>query len=288
MDEPPLGLIGVGLLGTALAERFCASGLRVVGFDREETRLEALEALGGTAARSAGEVVRGCARVVLSLPTSAVVAAVLREVRAELRPGQVVVDTTTGVPGDAVEAGRVLAGIGAGYLDATISGSSQQVRDRDVVVMAGGAAATFDRCADLFATFARRAYHVGPCGAGSALKLASNLVLGLNRAVLAEGLAFARGLGLDLETALEVFRDSAAYSRVMDTKGPKMIRGDFTPQARLSQHLKDVRLILDEAARTGAPAPLSTLHCRLLEAVERAGHGDLDNSAIIRAFDPPG
>lgn len=288
MDEPAVGLIGVGLLGTALAERFRASGLRVLGFDREPQRLEALEALGGTAARSAGEVVRGCPRIVLSLPTSAVVAAVLREVKGEFRPGQVVIDTTTGAPGDAAEAGRLLAGLGVGYLDATISGSSQQVRGCDVVVMAGGEAANFDRCADLFATFARRAYHVGPCGAGSAMKLASNLVLGLNRAVLAEGLAFARALGLDPEMALAVFRDGAAYSRVMDTKGPKMIRGDFAPQARLSQHLKDVRLILDEAARTGASTPLSALHRRLLEAVEQAGHGDLDNSAIVRAFDLPG
>ena len=285
MGEPALGLIGVGLLGTALAERFCASGLAVLGFDREPGRLEALGGLGGAAVGAAAEVVRNCDRIVLSLPTSAIVAAVLDEVEPMLRPGQIVLDTTTGAPGDAAEAGRRLARRGVGYLDATISGSSDQVRAGDVVVMAGGEAETFERCADLFAAFARRTYYVGPCGAGSALKLATNLVLGLNRAVLAEGLAFARVLGLDPEMTLEVLRDGAAYSRVMDTKGPKMIRGDFTPQARLSQHLKDVRLILDEAGRHGAATPLSALHRRLLEAVEAAGHGNLDNSAIARAFD---
>ena len=116
------------------------------------------------------------------------------------------------------------------------------------------------------------------------MKLVVNLVLGLNRAVLAEGLSFARKTGVSPERALEILKCSAAYSRVMDTKGRKMLRSDFKPQARLSQHLKDVRLILSFGKKFGAKLPLSAQHRKLLELVDTAGGGDLDNSAIIQAF----
>ena len=116
------------------------------------------------------------------------------------------------------------------------------------------------------------------------MKLVSNLVLGLNRAALAEGLVFAQALGLEAEAALGVLLGTMAYSRIMDTKGRKMIEGDFSVQARLSQHLKDIRLILDAAAAAGQALPLTEIHRQLLEVAEAAGFGEADNSAIIRAF----
>jgi 3-hydroxyisobutyrate dehydrogenase-like beta-hydroxyacid dehydrogenase len=116
------------------------------------------------------------------------------------------------------------------------------------------------------------------------MKLVTNLVLGLNRAALAEGLAFAQAVGVEPEAALEVLEGSLAYSRVMDAKGRKMVEGDFTPQARLSQHLKDVRLMLRAAAGAGLTLPLSEAHRRLLERAEELGWGDRDNSAVINAI----
>ena len=116
------------------------------------------------------------------------------------------------------------------------------------------------------------------------MKLVVNLVLGLNRAALAEGLALARWCDLDLGQCLRVLQAGAAYSRVMDTKGRKMIEQDFRPEARLSQHLKDVRLILALAEQVGARTPLSQLHRELLERAEAAGWGQDDNSAVIRLF----
>jgi 3-hydroxyisobutyrate dehydrogenase-like beta-hydroxyacid dehydrogenase len=116
------------------------------------------------------------------------------------------------------------------------------------------------------------------------MKLVTNLVLGLNRAALAEGLAFAESFGLDLVRTLEVMRGSAAYSRIMDTKGERMINREFTPDARLSQHLKDVRLIVDIGQQAGLQMPLSAAHRAVLEQAEAAGFGDLDNSAIINVL----
>jgi 3-hydroxyisobutyrate dehydrogenase-like beta-hydroxyacid dehydrogenase len=278
------GLIGSGLLGSALAERFLAAGGEVLGFDVDPARRAALAALGGRAIDSAAAVAESCDRIVLSLPNSDVVEAVLREIGPTLRAGQTIVDTTTGGPDQTEAIGRRLAEAGVEYLDATVSGSSADVRQGAAVVMVGGERPAFDACTDLFRAFAKSWHYLGSWGSGSKMKLVTNLILGLNRAALAEGLSLAGAMGIDLASALDVLKQGAAYSRAMDTKGEKMVRGDFQPQARLSQHLKDVRLILSAAERAGSPTPLSALHRQLLESLEQAGCGDLDNSAIIKAF----
>src|SRR5262249_19239276 len=151
----------------------------------------------------------------------------------DLLRGATVIDTTTGDPDAAANTGERLAALGADYLDATLTGSSALAQAGELVVTVGGPAAVFERALPLFRLFARRWFHVGPWGSGSRTKLVVNLVLGLNRLVLAEGLAFARGCGLDPHAVLEILKCGAAYSRVMDAKGPKMLEGDFTPEAKL-------------------------------------------------------
>ena len=117
------------------------------------------------------------------------------------------------------------------------------------------------------------------------MKLVANLALGLNRAVLAEALGFAQHYGISPTDALEVLKAGAAYSRVMDDKGEKMLHHDFTVEAKLSQHLKDVRLILAAAAAHGGKVPLSQVHRELLQRLEAAGYGEMDNSAIVMAYE---
>jgi 3-hydroxyisobutyrate dehydrogenase-like beta-hydroxyacid dehydrogenase len=286
-DVPPIGvgLIGLGLMGSAFADRLSARGFRVVGYDCDPARCRTLEARGGYVASDAASVLRDCDRVLLSLPDSRVVQSVLAEADRHLRPGQLMIDTTTGSPPDAAALGHRLCDRGVSYLDATFSGSSAQVRAADAIILAGGERAAFARCEDLFRLFARRAFHVGPWGSGATMKLVTNLVLGLNRAALAEGLALAKAIGVDGAQALAMLKESAAYSRVMDTKGGRMVEGDFAPDARLSQHLKDVRLILATGDNAGIHLPLSETHRLLLEAAERAGLGELDNSSIVRILE---
>jgi 3-hydroxyisobutyrate dehydrogenase-like beta-hydroxyacid dehydrogenase len=284
MTQPPIGLIGIGLLGTAIAERLLATSYSVLGYDIDASRCKALGEMGGRAARDHAEVAASCDRILLSLLTTDIVEDALRCTEGDLRAGQIIIDTTTGEPERTAAIGARLAERGVEYLDATVSGSSAQARAGDAVVMAGGRREAFEACEDIFRCFARRWFHVGEWGSGAKMKLATNLVLGLNRAALAEGLAFARALELDPDTTLSILRESAAYSQVMDTKGHKMTSGDFAPQAKLSQHLKDVRLILSQGDRVEARLPLSAVHRQLLEDLEAAGLGELDNSAIIRAF----
>jgi 3-hydroxyisobutyrate dehydrogenase-like beta-hydroxyacid dehydrogenase len=202
-----------------------------------------------------------------------------------LRSGQILVDTTTGEPEQTARLGAKLAARGVQYLDAPISGSSEQTRRREATAIVGGPREPYDACRDLFDCLVKECFYAGPWGSGAKMKLISNLVLGLNRAALAEGLVFARSIGVDPANALPVLMGTMAYSRIMDTKGRKMLDGDFSVQARLSQHLKDIRLILDAAVAAGQPLPLTEAHRQLLEAAEAAGFGNADNSAIIRAFD---
>jgi 3-hydroxyisobutyrate dehydrogenase-like beta-hydroxyacid dehydrogenase len=280
-------MIGLGLMGGALAERFIGGGLRVVGFDVGEDARRRFAAVGGEAKASAREVFEAARVVLFSLPTSDVVAGVVNECRDRL-PGARVIDTTTGDPERTADLGRSLAGQGVEYLDATLNGSSRVARAGELVVTAGGEAEVYRHCEPLFRCFAQQWFHVGPWGSGARMKLVANLVFGLHRAVLAEALGLARRCGLDLPVTLDVLRSGGTYSRVMDIKGRRMIDGDFTPDAKLDQHLKDVRLILAESGRVGGTVPLSEVHERLLEELVRRGFGECDNSAVIRAFDGEG
>lgn len=279
----PVGVVGLGLLGTALAERLLQAEWPVAVWNRTREKAEPL--IEGGAAWSDNPFAE-CDRVVVSLYTTDVVESVLREMDAGLRPGQIIIDTTTGQPPQTAALGRRLAERGVDYLESPIAASSEQTRRGEAVAIVAGRREAFEASRDLFDAMAPKAFHVGTWGNAAKMKLVNNLILGLNRVALAEGLAFAKQVGLDAADALAVLKEGNAYSVVMDVKGRKMVEGDFSTQAKLSQHLKDVRIILDEASRAGIELPFSRLHCRTLERLEAAGLGELDNCAIIRAFQP--
>ncbi len=279
MIPSPIGLVGVGLLGTALAERMLAAGYELLAFDLDPQRLAQLRA-----APSPAAIAAACRTTVLCLPDSAVVRAVVEQMGDGLVAGSLVIDATTGDPEDTVEIAQQLRQRGVGYVDATIAGSSEQARRGEAVVMIGGESADVERAAPILSSWSGRRFHLGPPGSGARMKLVVNLVLGLNRAVLAEGLALAEACGMDLAKALHVLKTTPADSAAMDTKGPKMIARDFSPQARLSQHLKDVRLIRALARRQGARVPLSEIHERLLDEAVARGLGDADNSAVFEVY----
>lgn len=280
----PVGLIGTGLFGSALAERLLADGFPVVVYNRTRAKADPLLARGAV---WSDNPLANCQRVIFSLFTSDQVEHVFEQMSSQPLSGRIVLDTSTSDPELTKAVGTRLAKSGVRYLESPFSGSSEQTRNRQSTALVAGDHEAFSACSDLWNSLAAKTFYVGPWGNAAKMKLVTNLVLGLNRAVLAEGLVFAESTGLEMKDALEVLLNSPAYSRTMDAKGPKMVTGEFTPQARLAQHIKDVRLILNEALRGGATLPLSTVHLELLEHAEAAGLGDLDNSAIIRVIQDP-
>ena len=282
-----IGLVGMGLVGAALAENLLTAGYEVIGFDLLEEKRRGLESLGGRAALSLEDVAGQVECLILSLPDSEVVAEVIEGSGGILSyPSRIrfILDTTTGEP----DKGRALAirlqSKGIRFLDATLSGSSEQIRRREGVFMVGGEREAFEACQPLFRVLAEKYFYLGPSGSGSKAKLASNLILGLNRLVLAEGLVFAEKLGLDLPAFLKLLKETPAYSKAMDVKGEKMLKGDFTAHSKIGQHRKDLGIIIDYASRAGQPLPLACVHRDILERAIAQGEGDLDNAAVIKQY----
>jgi 3-hydroxyisobutyrate dehydrogenase-like beta-hydroxyacid dehydrogenase len=280
----PVGLVGTGLFGTALVERLLEDRFPVFVYNRTRAKADPLLARG---AIWSDNPLAKCQRVIFSLYTSDQVEGVFDQMNSRPLDGRIVIDTSTSDPQQTVALGQRLTLHGVKYLEAPFSGSSEQTRNREATALVAGDHAAFAACRDLWDCLAAKTYYVGDWGSAAKMKLVTNLVLGLNRAVLAEGLVFAEAAGLNKKDALQVLLNSPAYSRTMDAKGPKMVHNEFSPQARLSQHIKDVRLMLEAAARAGITLPISGVHLELLEQAEAAGLGDLDNSAIIRVIQDP-
>lgn len=286
-----IGLIGLGLVGTAMAGRLVADRFNVFGFDIDPAKCEQLERLGGRAVDNPAQIAEQAGRIILSLPDSDSVLKVVEGpggiLEAKGRGGSRtalshIIDTTTGEPDKAAGLAKRLAEKDVYFLDSPFSGSSQQVRDKEVVFMVGGEKAAYEKCMDIFKSLGTKIFYLGASGSGSRAKLAGNLILGLNRLALAEGLVFAAKLGLEPRAFLELLKVTPAYSAAMDVKGKKMLDGDFTPQARLRQHHKDVSIILKYAENLEQELPLSKVHLEILEKAISVGDGELDNSAVIR------
>ena len=282
-DGQTIGLVGLGLLGSALGSRLIEQGVEILGSDVDSHACDRFATAGGQVARSQPQIA-GCGQIILSLPTSTIARQVIDELLPHLKSGTAIIDTTTGSPTDAEAAAKLLKNAGVEYLDATVGGSSNQARQGDAIIMCGATDAGFENCKATIDRLSSRVFHTGLPGSGSRMKLVTNLVLGLNRAVLAEGLAFADAQGLDAASVLAILQAGPAASRVMDIKGRRMIERDFQPEARLRQHAKDVGLILETANNSGRELPLSQLHAELLQGLIERGLGELDNSAIREAF----
>jgi len=280
-----IGLIGIGLVGTALAKNLLSNGFSVVGYDIAPARCTALEKIGGISVSTPMEVSEKVNRVILSLMTTEIVREVLLGPAGLLQSRATpdyIIDTTTGDPDATVEIALQLKKQEIFYLDSPISGSSAQIQKRKGVVIVGGDPQAFELCLDLYQAIAEEFVHVGPSGSGSRAKLVSNVILGLNRLVLAEGLVYAERFGFDLDALLLLLKKTPAYSCAMDVKGEKMIRGDFKPQSRIKQHFKDLEIVLSYAKKLRQPLPLTQLHQTILKEAMDAGYGDLDNAAVIQ------
>jgi 3-hydroxyisobutyrate dehydrogenase-like beta-hydroxyacid dehydrogenase len=171
---------------------------------------------------------------------------------------------------------------GLRFLDLPVSGTSEQVRQGDGVGLIGGDPRIATEVKPVLDALLARCFHVGKIGDGGRAKLAVNLILGLNRLALAEGLVFAEKLGLDPAAFLPVAQGSASYSQVMETKGPKIVRGDFAPEGRAKQTLKDAHLMLDRGKAAGQKLSMLEVHVDVLESCVAHGEGDLDNSVVIK------
>jgi 3-hydroxyisobutyrate dehydrogenase-like beta-hydroxyacid dehydrogenase len=279
-----VGLVGIGLLGQAFAHRLIDARFSVLGFDINASKRAALEQMGGHAAPEIADLARRAAPILIAVFDTAQVEEV---VEAHLLPalgdgsGKIVMCASTCDPDRIAALADRVNRRGLRFLETPVSGTSEQVRRGDGVGLIGGEPELAAEVAPVLDALFPRRFHVGRIGDGGRAKLAVNLILGLNRLALAEGLVFAERLGLDPAAFLKIAVGSAAYSQVMETKGRKMVEADFSPEGRARQSLKDFRLMLDQAARIGQKLPLAEVNADVLAACLRHDEGELDNSVVI-------
>ena len=282
-----VGIVGLGLLGHAVASRLIKAGHGVVGFDLLPARVEALTALGGTAAPSASAVAQSAEAVCTLLPSLATVEeATLGAdgIVAGARRGLTVIQMSTISPTLTKRLAEEVAARGLGFLDCPVSGTSAMVERGDGIIFVGGERALYDRWRPVLESVLPRAVHVGRAGQAMVLKLVANLLVALHSAAAAEALTLARRAGLDLGVVLDVLTASAANSRMLELRGPMMARGEFPAQMKLDLFMKDLHLMQEAAAAVGAPLPLTDLAERLYAAAQAAGHGSEDLSVVVTAL----
>jgi len=281
----PAGIIGLGLMGAALSGRLIEADVPLIGYDIEPARREKLKATGGMVATSVRELAGRSRTIIVAVFSGEQVEALFGEIEntaGAARP--IVVCTTTCGPDEIVRLARRAASAGIAFVEAPISGTSAELRDGTATALVAGETGAIESVSTLLDILCPRRVHIGAIGDASRTKLAINLILQNNRAALAEGIAFAERLGLDGRTFLAAARESAAYSRVMETKGEKMLTRDFRPQSHISQTLKDAELILEEAGRLGLLLPMTTTQAELLRAAIALEGPDSDSAAVIEAI----
>ena len=286
-DTRIIGLIGIGLVGTALAKNLLDNKFKVIGYDISDERMGIFNDMGGLPANSPKDVAERSPIIILSLMTSEIIKQVLFGVNGVIenkKCPRLVINTSTCHPTQSEAYAHELSKQEIEFLDAPIAGSSTQIAQREGIFMVGGNEKTYLDHVDIFNAISKHHLYLGRTGAGSRAKIAVNLVLGLNRAILAEGLVFAEMLGIPKTEALRLFSITPAYSKAIDIKGEKMVNEDFTPQAKLSQHRKDVGIMLDIMEQKKHVLPFTRLHSGLLDKAIELGFGELDNSSILGVF----
>ncbi|MGZ5228635.1 MAG: NAD(P)-dependent oxidoreductase [Burkholderiales bacterium] len=289
---PRVGVIGAGLMGTAVAQRLIAGGFEALAYDIDADKRGAIARTGASPIAEVGTIIRGCEVIVVCVFNTEQVEDVIAgpgggvdAIAQGSNAARLFIVTSTCDPDRLARLAERVKASGVQLLEAPISGTSRQVAQGDGVGLVGGDREVMERASAVLDAICPRRYYLGAVGTGSRAKLAVNLILGLNRAALAEGLVFAKRLGLDPLAFLEVARGSAAYSQVMDIKGEMMARREYRhPQSRVDQSLKDFNLMLEQARAANQALPFATVYVRMLEDCVARGEAEWDNAAIAEAI----
>ncbi len=276
-----VGLFGLGLVGMAVASQLLENGYDIVGFDPSDERMKLLQQAGGQSADT--DLIWQKADVVFVAVFDTDQLAALVEA-APTRSDTTLIVLSTCDPDRMAGIGKAAEAKNIELIEAPLSGTSKQLAKGDAVFFIGGNASSVDRLESLFGVLGKAHHYVGKLGNGNRTKLAINLILGLNRAALAEGLVFAERLGLEPAEFLRLAQGSAANSAVMATKGPLMVSRDFTPQGRISQSLKDFSLIVDAAKAAGQELPFGETYLEMMQDCIANGEEAFDNAAIVSAI----
>jgi putative dehydrogenase len=257
MTRPPVGIIGLGIMGSAMAANLLRAGYPVIGYDVLARRRKEHLASGGAIAPSGGEVVRRASVVICSLPSSAALLRTAGDVTTGARLRRIIVETSTLPIAVKEQARQVLAQRGATLLDCPLSGTGAQARSKDLVVYASGERRAYRRVIPVLEAVARAHYYIGAFGTGSKMKFVANLLVAIHNVAAAEAMVLGMKAGLDPSTIVKVIGNGAGSSRMFQVRGPLMAKGRYAAATmKLGVWQKDMTIIAEFAREVGCPTPL--------------------------------
>jgi L-threonate 2-dehydrogenase len=282
VTRPRAGVIGLGIMGSAMSSNLVKGGFRTCGFDVEPGRRKALEKAGGLPLASVAEVGRNADIVITSLPS----ASALQQVAGELKGKCVVVETSTLPIEDKLQARQTLKRAGIVLLDCPLSGTGAQARNRDLSVYASGDEAAYRKAIPVLEGFAREHFFLGEFGNGSKMKFVANLLVAIHNVSAAEAFVLGMKAGLDPQTILKVVAGGAGGSRMFQVRGPMMVAGrydDATMKVEVWQ--KDMKIIGEFAAALGVATPLFNASGAIYNAAIAQGFSREDTGAVCAVLE---
>jgi 3-hydroxyisobutyrate dehydrogenase-like beta-hydroxyacid dehydrogenase len=286
--QSSVGMLGLGIMGTAMSANLLQAGFRVIGFDVVLERMEAFAKAGGTPARSARDVAQQADIVISVLPSVAALdlcVSAADGMLASARAGLILVEASTFPIEDKLRI-RDLCGSSIAVLDCPLSGTGAQAVTKDLSVYASGDAAACARCAPVFAGFSRSQHYLGEFGNGSRMKFVANLLVAIHNLSTAEAFVLGMKSGLDPQMIYDVVGDGAGSSRMFQVRGPMMVRGEYEPATmKVEIWQKDMKIISEFAASLGAPTPLLAASAAYYTAAMAQGRGGEDTAAVCAVME---
>jgi putative dehydrogenase len=284
MDKT-VGIVGLGIMGSAIARNLIERGWKVIGFDIDAAKRTELAQAGVTIAAGVAQVARDAPVIMTSLPTPAAVEQVAQAIASSGQPPRIVVELSTLTIADKLRFEATLKKAGHIALDCPLSGTGAQAKNRDLIVYASGDSAAIARCTDLFADFARQSADLGSFGNGSRMKFVANHLVAIHNVATAEAMLLAERAGLDPKMVVDMVGPGAGGSRMFQMRAPMMVAGVYEPATmKVSTWKKDMAIIAEFAEDVGCVTPLFTLTQPVYSDAMAMGLGDQDTASVFEVL----
>ncbi len=281
-----IGVIGLGIMGSAMSRNLIQNGMKVVGYDISAPAADRLREMGGQPLASIAEVVNESSIILTSLPTVDAFASATQAIAQAGAAGKIVIELSVMPLAPRLQAHEQLKQADCILLDCPVSGTGAQAITRDLVVFASGDPQAYEKIRPVLDAIARKQVYLGEFGNGTKMKFIANHLVTIHNVAAAEAFTLADKAGMDRQAVYEALEDSAATSRMFQVRGPLMVKDDYSDAtARISMFLKDVRIIGDFAADMHCPTPLFSASTQVYYAADNQGLGDLDTAAVCKVLE---
>jgi L-threonate 2-dehydrogenase len=281
-----VGIVGLGIMGGAIARNLAAAGWQVSGCDIDDAKRRELLAAGVAIAKNVGELVNSVPLILTSLPNPEALQEVAADISAAHTPKRIVAELSTFAIEDKVKAEQTLRAAGHVLLDCPLSGTGAQAKTKDLVVYASGDAESIATLQPLFSDFAREWRDLGAFGNGMRMKLVANLLVAIHNVATAEAFVLGIKAGLDPAAIYDLVKSGAGNSRVFELRGPMMVEGRYNDATmKIDVWQKDMSIIREFASALGCPTPMFDATIPVYDGALARGLGAQDTAAVCAVLE---